>query len=221
MSDRRPVIAIDGPAGAGKSTVSKILARELGFQYLDTGAMYRCLAYKAKQNGVSIEDAEAAASLLSETTISFGPGEPQRVILDGVDVTEAIRTPDIGDAASAISAHSPVRRGMVERQQALVAGGGVVLEGRDATTVIAPDAEVKVYMTASLEERAQRRLREFAEKGIQEGFSDVRSQILLRDHRDITREDSPLKVAEDAHLIETAGLTIEQVVAKLRTLIPS
>ena len=158
MSDL--VIAIDGPAGAGKSTVAKMLARNLGLTYLDTGAMYRALALKAQRSGLKAGDGEAAAHLCRGCDISFGIGDPQAVYLDGEDVTHAIRQPDIGELASALSVFPPVRRVLVHRQRAIIEKGGVVLEGRDATTVIAPNAQVKVYLTASLEERAKRRLLE-------------------------------------------------------------
>jgi cytidylate kinase len=213
---RSPVIAIDGPAGAGKSTVSKRLAARLGLTYLDTGAMYRALALKARGE----EDESALAALLDGTEIAFGPGEPQRVLVDGEDVTDAIRTPEVAAAASAVSRFGEVRRRMVARQQALVAQGGVVLEGRDATTVIAPDAEVRVYLTASLEERAQRRSRDFASTGDGHDFDAVRAQIEDRDHRDITRTESPLRVAEGATVVESGLLTIEEVVDRIAGLVP-
>ncbi|AIE88087.1 (d)CMP kinase [Fimbriimonas ginsengisoli] len=215
------VIAIDGPAGAGKSTVSKRLAHELGLHYLDTGAMYRALALKADRAGLDPADGAGVAALMEDTTIDFGDGEPQRVLLDGEDVTDAIRTLKAGELASAISTQTPVRRALVVRQQALVAKGGVILEGRDATTVIAPHADVKVYLTASLEERAKRRTTEMVNKGMEPSFEDVRSQIENRDHRDITRDDSPLTVAPDAHLVESAGLTVDQVVAAIKALLPN
>ena len=212
------VIAIDGPAGAGKSTVAKLLAARLDLRYLDTGAMYRALALKAAHNGVAGSE---AADLMPTTTIDFGPGDPQAVLLDGEDVTGAIRTPEIGEAASALSSHVPVRRAMVALQQAFVAEGGVVLEGRDTTTVVAPNADLKLYMTASLEERARRRTHEFVHKGMDAGFERVRTEIEQRDHRDITRDDSPLSVAPDAHVIETATLSVEEVMARILALVPA
>lgn len=212
------VIAIDGPAGAGKSTVAKILARDLGLTYLDTGAMYRALALKAQRAGFSPDRAAEIANLCSACEIAFGVGEPQPVLLDGEDVTQAIRSPEISELASAISVHSAVRRVLVERQQELIAQGGVVLEGRDATTVIAPHAQVKVYLTASLEERAKRRTRELETRGMASAYEQVRKEVESRDHRDITRDDSPLTVAPDAHLVESAGLTPQEVADRIKAL---
>jgi len=217
------VIAIDGPAGAGKSTVSKLLASRLGLSYLDTGAMYRALAHKAREAGLDGDAGDSAAKILHSITISFESGSdldaPQRVFVNGEDVSDAIRTPEIGELASALSAHSQVRREMVIRQQFLVAAGGVILEGRDATTVIAPQATLKVYLTASLEERALRRRTEFADKGLEAEFEDVRQQIQNRDHRDITRADSPLKVADDAEIVESAGIPPGEVAEKIENLL--
>ncbi len=211
MEATRVVIAIDGPAGAGKSTVSKMLSQQLGLRYLDTGAMYRCLAYKALQAGLRTDQGVEAAVLLDSIDIEFGIGEPQPVFINGEEVTSDIRTPEIGEAASALSQYTPVRQKMVERQQKLVANGGVILEGRDVTTVVAPNATLKVYLTASLEERSRRRLGEFSAKGVAGSFQDVRTQIQNRDHRDINRDDSPLSVADDAVIVESAEHTPQEV----------
>lgn len=213
---RKPVIAIDGPAGAGKSTVSRRLAAELGLTYLDTGAMYRMLALATRRSEVSPEDAGEVELILSRIAIGFGPGG--EALLEGQNVSEDIRTPDIAERASTASVHPAVRRRMVDLQQQMVEKGGVVLEGRDATTVIAPNAEVRVYLTASLEERARRRTLDFEAQGKTEAFGDVREQIENRDHRDITRSESPLKVAEGASVIDSANLSIDEVVARIADL---
>ncbi|HWA82496.1 MAG TPA: (d)CMP kinase [Fimbriimonadaceae bacterium] len=214
---RKLVIAIDGPAGAGKSTVAKALARELGLSYLDTGAMYRAVALMAQRAGLGPGDGEEAARLGQKIRIDF---DGQKVLLDGEDVSKEIRTLDIGELASALSAFSSVRTLLVARQKALVAEGGYTLEGRDVTTVVAPDANVKVYLTASLEERAKRRYMELEERGVPDEYAKVRKEMQVRDNRDITREDSPLAVAPGAVVIETAGLTPDEVVEKIKALIP-
>jgi cytidylate kinase len=206
------VIAIDGPAGAGKSTVAKAVAQRLGLRFLDTGAMYRCLALHCERHGVTAEQGDDAARLCEDIEIAFGEGEPQRVFLNGEDVTDAIRTPEIGDFASAVSVHSPVRKLMVRQQQAIVAKGNVVLEGRDTTTVIAPSAPVRIYLTASLEERTRRRFHDFAERGIEKDFEELKAEIAERDHRDSTREDSPLMIGEGVTVIESDGMNADQVV---------
>jgi cytidylate kinase len=215
------VIAIDGPAGAGKSTVAKALAKELGLKYLDTGAMYRTLALAASRRGLGPDHGDEAAELASRITISFGEGDPPPVLLDGEDVSGQIRTPEIGELASALSTHSGVRRELVKRQQTMVAEGGYTLEGRDVTTVVAPNAQVKVYLTASLEERAKRRHLEMNEKGQETPeYHELRKSMQTRDHRDITRDDSPLMVAPDATLIESGGMSVDEVVKKIRWLVP-
>ena len=215
MSERKPVIAIDGPAGAGKSTTAKALAVELGLRYLDTGAMYRAVALAAQRAGIGCEDEGPLCELLQSISIDFGGGDPQRVLLNDEDVTDQIRTLEIGELASALSIHGRVREALVDRQQAMIVAGGVVLEGRDATTVIAPDADLKIYLTASLEERARRRTLELAEKENPADFSEVREQILQRDHRDITRTESPLKVADDAIVVESGGHHVHDVVTRI------
>jgi cytidylate kinase len=211
------VIAIDGPAGAGKSTTAKALAQTLGLRYLDTGAMYRAMAWFSGHRGLS--DPTEIAAAFSSVRLELSTDIPPRVLVDDQDVTAAIRTQEISDLASRLSAHAPVRHELLRRQQAMIAEGGVVLEGRDATTVIAPEADIKVYMTASLEERAQRRTREYQSTGHEADFSAVRADILQRDYRDTTRDESPLRVAPDAVIIETGGKSVDSVVTEIVALI--
>ncbi|MFN8219682.1 MAG: (d)CMP kinase [Fimbriimonadales bacterium] len=212
---RELIVAIDGPAGAGKSTVAKAVAKRLGLRFLDTGAMYRALALKAHRQGLGPDDGGAAGEIGASTTIEFVPGDPQRVILDGEDVTEAIRTPEIGELASALSAHSPVRKVLAERQKAIVALGGFTLEGRDTTTVVAPQAQVKVFLTATLDERTRRRHAELTAKGPTISFEDLKKQIADRDHRDSTRADSPLMKAPDAIEIVSDDMSVDEVVERI------
>jgi len=201
------VIAIDGPAGAGKSTVAREVAAALGMTYLDTGAMYRCVALAATERGVDPADGEAAAALARELRISFDGG---RVLLDGRDVSAAIRAPEVSAAASAVSVHPGVREAMVARQRELIAGGRYVAEGRDVGTVVSPDAPLKVFLTASEEERARRRA---AQTG--EDVAAVLAAQRRRDRRDRERAHSPLRPAPDAVELDTTGLTREQVVARV------
>jgi cytidylate kinase len=211
-------IAIDGPAGAGKSTVAKRVAKELGLKFLDTGAMYRALALKALRAGFTANDGEAVGQIGESTNIDFIPGDPQTILLDGEDVTGLIRTAEIGEAASALSAHTPVRRVLAERQKRIVAEGGYVLEGRDVTTVIAPEAEVKVFLTASLGERSRRRHAELVAKGDDVSLQQIESMIAERDHRDTNRQDSPLRKAENATEIISDGMAIDEVVEAIKQL---
>jgi cytidylate kinase len=180
--------------------------------------MYRCVALRLREEGGGAGDREQAEGVARAVRIEFQAGEPQRVFCDGRDVTEAIRLPEIGDLASAVSAIPGVRRALVERQREIVGAGGIVLEGRDAGTVIAPNAELKVFLTASDEERARRRCRELEQRGIPADFQDVLARLRERDLQDQTREDSPLRMAEDAVLLETDGMGIEEVVDRLARL---
>ncbi len=217
---RRFSIGIDGPAGAGKSTIAMLLARRFGLAYVDTGAMYRGVALATKRSGAAIDD-EAALTLIAEAAefgFAMDPSPDKllnRVSLGGEDVTEAIREPEISQLASSVSALSGVRRALVAKQQQLGAAGGVVMEGRDICTVVLPAAEVKIFLTASPEERARRRHIELIEKGKSSDYDRVLAEIRERDHRDSTRADSPLKPAADSVVVDTDKLTVEQVVGRI------
>lgn len=213
---KRPVIAIDGPAGAGKSTVAKLLCARLNLELLDTGAMYRVIALAASRAGIATSDENAAGSVAASTTIAFGAGS---VLMNGQDVTDAIRTLEVGQAASEISVHSVVRRHLVAQQQRIIATGGYVLEGRDVTTVVAPDATLKVFLTASIEERARRRWLEMQARGDSSSLQQVVKDVVERDHRDYTRADSPLQLAADAVIVESFGLAPDEVAARIAELV--
>jgi cytidylate kinase len=204
------VIAIDGPAGAGKSTVARAVARALGIAYLDSGAMYRSAALAALRSGASLDDGAALGHLVRGLSMTVADG---RVSLDGEDVTEAIRTPDVSAAASRVSVHTEVREAMVQRQRALIAAGDYVAEGRDIGTVVSPDATLKVFLTASDAERARRRA---AETG--EPVADVQAAQSLRDARDRGREHGALRPADDAVEIDTTGLSPDEVAARIADL---
>jgi cytidylate kinase len=201
------VIAIDGPAGAGKSTVARAVAAELGFTYLDSGAMYRCVALAALEAGVDLDDGNALGSLAEGLEVGF---DGRRVLLAGRDVSDTIRTPPVTAAASRVSVHPRVRAAMVERQRQLIAGGSYVAEGRDIGTVVSPEAPLKVFLTASDEERARRRA---AESG--EPVEAVLEAQRRRDARDSEREHGALRAAEDAVELDTTGLALEEVVGRV------
>jgi len=215
-----PIVAIDGPVGAGKSTVAMGVARVLGFRYIDTGAMYRSVAWLALRQGVNLPDERTVASVAASASIEFKPanGRP-RVLVNGTDVTEAIRTPEVSAAASVVSAHPAVRQALVALQRTMGAEGGVVMEGRDISTVVFPDAEVKVYLDASPEERARRRFQELVSKGVAVDYESLKRAEEERDRRDSTRAHSPLRRAPDAVVIDTTGLTVEQIVDRIVKLV--
>jgi cytidylate kinase len=201
------VIAIDGPAGAGKSSVARAVAEELGFTYLDSGAMYRCAALAAIESGIDTDDAEALGALARGLEIRL---DGRQVLLGGRDVSTAIREPDVTAAASRVSVHAPVREAMVERQRQLIAAADYVAEGRDIGTVVSPDSPLKVFLTASDEERARRRA---AETG--NDFESVLDAQRRRDARDIEREHGALRAADDAVELDTTGLGLEEVVGRV------
>lgn len=212
----RPVIALDGPVGAGKSTVARAVAQRLGYRYVDTGAMYRSVVWAAMQQGIDLKDRERVTALARAIAVEFAPAPGgQRVLVGGTDVTEAIRTPPVSEGASIASAYPGVRRAMVALQRRMGEGGGVVMEGRDIGTVVFPDAEVKVYLDASLAERARRRYEELQANGERVTYDEVQAALLERDHRDSTRAHSPLRAASDAVAIDSTAMTVDQVVDEI------
>lgn len=209
-------IAIDGPAGAGKSTIAKQIARKLGYIYVDTGAMYRAMAYYLIQNQVDAADQEAIAAACQHADISicYQDGE-QVVLLNGENVNAYLRTEAVGNMASVSSVVPEVRKKLVELQQKLARETDVVMDGRDIGTVVLPDADVKVYLTASVETRAKRRFLELQEKGEPADLAKIAADIEDRDYRDMHRDISPLRQAEDATLVDSSDMTIDQVVERI------
>jgi CMP/dCMP kinase len=213
---KRITVAIDGPAGAGKSTVARLVAQKLELQLLDTGAMYRAVAIKAREEEI-LHDPRLLADLAAKITFDQVGGDLQ---VDGRALGEEIRTLEIGQLASEISTYGDVRRQLVEQQKVMILKGGFVLEGRDVTTVVAPHAEVKVFLTASIEERARRRWMQLRENQPDLRLQTVVREVVDRDHRDYTRSESPLQLAEDAHVLESFGQTPEEVAAKIASFAP-
>ncbi|HSV73951.1 MAG TPA: (d)CMP kinase [Chthonomonadales bacterium] len=217
---RRLTVAIDGPAGAGKSAAAQAVARALGYAYIDSGAMYRAVALRALEDGVGLGCPDRIADLARSARIAFDPGVDgaQRVLLDGRDVTEAIRTPEVTRLSSPVSAIASVRVELAARQQELGRAGGVVMEGRDIGTVVFPMAEVKVFLTASDEERARRRLADRVAAGAPGTLEEVLQEQRERDARDSSRDVAPLRPAEDAVLLNSDGMSLDEVVARILAL---
>jgi cytidylate kinase len=212
-SGRKLVIAIDGPAGSGKSTLAALLARQYNYTNIETGAMYRALALKALERSVSLDDEKALAALAAESRIKLVPNpEGNRVLLDGADVTERLRSQEVTDAASKVSVHPAVREWMVAAQRNLGASGGIVMEGRDIGTKVFPDAEVKIFLDAAPETRGTRRFQQSPAAATHE--ASVVAELQDRDQRDRTRANSPLVPATDAVLIDSTYLTLDQVLAR-------
>ena len=212
----RLVIAVDGPVGAGKSTAARLLAERLGCRYIDSGAMYRALAWKALQMDLDLEDERRLMRLLGDNSITLeGSGDGLIVLVDGQEVSREIRTPEVEQASSKISTLASIRRVMVARQREMASQGGVVMDGRDIGTVVFPDADVKFYLEARLEERAKRRYLEARRAGGAGDLEKFTEEVKVRDARDMGRSASPLRKAEDAVTIDTTGLNAFQVVAAM------
>ncbi len=215
---KKLIVAIDGPSGAGKSTVGKLLARELGYLYIDTGAMYRAIGLKAVREGLELKEGDALRALCARTEVRLVQDVVGlKVYLDNEDVSETIRTPDMGMAASAVSAQPCVRERLLQLQRRLGEGGGVVLEGRDIGTVVFPEAGVKFYLDANVEERARRRWMEFKEKGIETDLQKTIEEVSKRDYDDSHRDIAPLKKARDAVVVDSSGMGIKDVVTLMKT----
>jgi CMP/dCMP kinase len=210
---KKITIAIDGPAASGKSTTAKLVAKKLGYLHVDTGAMYRALTLKALEKKLDLNDKEKVVSLAQTSTIRLDVGDPTtKVFLDGTDVTGQIRTPQVNRSVSTVSSYQGVREVMVREQQRISAHGGVVLEGRDIGTVVLPFAELKIFMVASVQERAKRRKKDLAQCGIEAEEKELIKEIEARDRKDSTRDISPLRKAADAIELDTSNLTIEEQV---------
>ncbi len=221
MSPRKLVIAIDGPAASGKSTTARLVAEALGYVHIDTGAMYRAVTLKVLRAGIRPSDGERIERLLATTHVALRrEGKATRVVLDGEDVNAEIRSPEVTRAVSMVSRHKIVREAMVREQRRMGSEGGIVLEGRDIGTVVFPDADLKFFMIAGIEARARRRREELEARGISPDMDGLIEEIRERDSQDSTREESPLRKAEDAIEVDTSDLTIEEqvrvVVEKVR-----
>lgn len=217
---KKLVIAIDGPASAGKSTVAKIIAKDYGYVYIDTGAMYRTATWLALENDIADDNEDEIVTLLKSGNLTFKQeADGQHVFWNDTDITTAIRLPEIASHVSAVSALPKVREYLVEKQQAYGKEGGVVMDGRDIGTTVFPNADIKIFLVASVDERAERRYKENIEKGIDCDLEQLKEDIARRDYLDSTREVSPLTKADDAVEVDTTGIDIQGVVDKIKSII--
>ena len=213
-------IAIDGPASAGKSTVAKLVAKKLNYVYCDTGAMYRAITFEAIAKNISLDDDNELVNLLKKTTISFKPAVPEQLVfINDQDITQAIRQPEVTNNVSTVAAQEGVRQELVKRQQEIADAGSIVMDGRDIGTTVLPNAEIKIFLVASVKERALRRFKENQIKGIDTALDILELEIAERDRKDSTREISPLVQAKDAILVDTTSMNIEGVVQKIMEII--
>lgn len=217
---RKLIITVDGPAGVGKSSVSKALSQKISYAYLDTGALYRAVAYKVAESGISADDREAISEFCQNIDISLQRDDVgMKILANGDDITDRIRTEEIGILASTVSAIPMVRKKLLPIQRKAGSGGGIIAEGRDMGTVVFPDADVKFFINAQIQERAKRRYLQLVKRGVEADFEDIKSGILVRDRQDTKRNIAPLRPAEDAFILDTTDMKMGEVVEKMIGLI--